>query len=209
MFISAVRKRRVSITAAALLAAGLVVPALPTAAAEPAPGRNVSYLEFMWKETLMGAFFTSDADHSDVLYYSDDGKRFDELAVAYQDKYPHDPTRDISTQGSIHHTLGDPSIMYHDGAFWMLSAWQRRDGKFWPTIGVSQDGKSGLTLRDNSSTKRNIQEFRCSRPPNTAKMLWRRSGFVTIAATSTLFFRPATSVFSMVAPTKTKWFLTW
>ncbi|HHY07919.1 MAG TPA: family 43 glycosylhydrolase [Corynebacteriales bacterium] len=141
MFISAVRKRRVSITAAALLAAGLVVPALPTAAAEPAPGRNVSYLEFMWKETLMGAFFTSDADHSDVLYYSDDGKRFDELAVAYQDKYPHDPTRDISTQGSIHHTLGDPSIMYHDGAFWMLSAWQRRDGKFWPTIGVSQDGK--------------------------------------------------------------------
>lgn len=151
MFPRKIWQRTAALAAAAVLATGMLLPAVPTADAAPAYNRDVDYLQFMAEEALMGVFFTSDADHSDVLYHSSDGKRFDELTVAYQDKYPNDPTRDISTQGPIHHTLGDPSIMYHDGAFWMLSAWQRRDGRFWPTIGVSKDGKhwaypEGLTF---------------------------------------------------------------
>ena len=151
MFLRSLSRRSAAIATAAILSTAVLLPAVPAADAAPAYNRNVDYAQFMAKESVMGVFFTSDADHSDVLYHSTDGKRFDELAVAYQDKYPGDPASDVSTQGSIHHTLGDPSIMYHDGAFWMLSAWQRHDGKFWPTIGVSQDGKhwaypEGLTF---------------------------------------------------------------
>ena len=122
------------------LASASIAP-LPAHAA-PAYNRNVSYSEFMSRDVLMGAFFTSDGDHSDPLYLSTDGKQFDELNVAHQDATPTNPNDDTSTLGSIHHTLGDPSIMYHDGAFWMLSGWNRHDGKFWPTIGVSKDGKT-------------------------------------------------------------------
>lgn len=140
MIRSSIARRCAIVTAAAAVVVGLVVPA-NFATAAPVYSRDVSYNTFMSTDALTGVFFTSDADHSDVLYQSTDGKRFDELTYAYRDKYPADPASDVSTHGPIHHTLGDPSIMYHDGAFWMLSAWQRRDGRFWPTIGVSVDGK--------------------------------------------------------------------
>ena len=127
-------------TLALTLAVGTAAPLAANAA--PAYDRSVSYDDFMSHEVLMGAFFTSDGDHSDTLYLSTDGKRFDELGVAYKDASPTNPNDDTSTLGPIHHPLGDPSIMYHDGAFWMLSGWNRHDGKFWPMIGVSKDGKT-------------------------------------------------------------------
>lgn len=134
------RRRGATALLALTLASASVAP-LP-AHASPAFNRNVSYSDFMSRDVLMGAFFTNDGDHSDTLYLSTDGKQFDELGIAYQDATPGNPNDDTSTLGSIHHTLGDPSIMYHDGAFWMLSGWNRHDGKFWPTIGVSKDGKT-------------------------------------------------------------------
>ena len=54
-----------------------------------------------------------------------DGTTFEELGVAYQDAFPGDPGSDVSALGPNHHTLGDPSIVYHNSAFWMLSGWNR------------------------------------------------------------------------------------
>ena len=126
-----------TVSTVALLSTAAVFPA----DAAPAFDRGVSYDQFMNSEILLGSFFTSDGDHSDTLYISTDGTNFEEIGVPYQDAFPADPGSDVSTLGPNHHTLGDPSIVYHGGAFWMISGWNRFDGKLWPMIGVSQDGR--------------------------------------------------------------------
>lgn len=95
-------------TLALTLAVGTAAPLAANAA--PAYDRSVSYDDFMSHEVLMGAFFTSDGDHSDTLYLSTDGKRFDELGVAYKDASPTNPNDDTSTLGPIHHTLATPAL---------------------------------------------------------------------------------------------------
>lgn len=133
--------RRTMTALAAAMAMLLSVVAVPSAGADPAFDRNVSFEQFMNTDILMGSFFATDADHSDTVYISTDGVNFEEVATAYQDAFPGDPGNNVSTLGPIHYTLGDPSIMYHNGAFWMLSGWNRGDGKFWPMIGVSYDAR--------------------------------------------------------------------
>lgn len=94
------------------------------------------------KDVLIASFFTSAADKTDTIYRSTDGKHFDAIATAYADATPNDPTSQISTLSPRDSTLNDPSIMYHDGYFWMLSGWNQHDGKFWPMIGISKDGRT-------------------------------------------------------------------
>ncbi|WQD13308.1 MAG: hypothetical protein U1U88_001528 [Lawsonella clevelandensis] len=184
------------------------VAPLPAHAA-PAFNRNVSYSDFMSRDVLMGAFFTNDGDHSDTLYLSTDGKQFDELGIAYQDATPGNPNDDTSTLGSIHHTLGDPSIMYHDGAFWMLSGWNRHDGNSGPPSVSPRTAKPGPSP-STPIRRRQVPGHR-PEPRRPLRHRHRRPRVVPgqqwpgVRSCSAL----ATSVSSTVAPTRTAWFPTW
>ena len=107
--------------AVALLALG--VAATTTVPAHAAP----SFQQFARQDVVVGTFFNSDNDLTDTMYYSTDGKTFKYLSTPYR-------------KGQ--NGFSDPSIIYHRGYFWMLANWPRKDGKFWPMIGVSKDGRN-------------------------------------------------------------------
>lgn len=96
-----------------------------------------------YPDILLASFFNSAADKSDTLYTSVDGKNFQEIGVAYRDSSP-DSTADqwVTTTPYKVSTLSDPSIMYHNGWFYMLSGFTDHNscpGKFIPMIGYSKD----------------------------------------------------------------------
>lgn len=92
-----------------------------------------------YPDILLASFFNSSADKSDTLYTSVDGQNFQKIGVAYQDSTPNDSSSQwVTTKPYNVATLSDPSIMYHDGWFYMLSGFTG-SGKFIPMIGYSQD----------------------------------------------------------------------
>ncbi|MGV9669974.1 MULTISPECIES: hypothetical protein [unclassified Gordonia (in: high G+C Gram-positive bacteria)] len=105
----------------------LVFAAAATQIAPPAHAAPPTFAQFASRDVLVGTFFSSDADLTDTMYYSTDGKKFTYLSTPYR-------------RGQ--NPMSDPSIIYHNGYFWMLSNWPRKDGRFWPMIGVSRDGKN-------------------------------------------------------------------
>ena len=89
-------------------------------------------------EVLLGTFWESDNNTTDTVYWSTDGVNFYELSEAYTDATPNDPstswivgTRNVST-------LHDPSIIYKDGYFYMLSGFSQNN-RIIPMIGSSKD----------------------------------------------------------------------
>ena len=120
------RKRRVAAWALALVAIlCATVPRIAYAAGD----------------ILLGMFYTSDADFTNSIYLSSDGKTMTRVATTYdtkgRDAYGTSVYYDAG--GNIHYGHADPSIIYHNGYFWALSGWNRQDGKFWPMISYSKD----------------------------------------------------------------------
>ncbi len=92
-------------------------------------------------EVLLGAFWESDKNNTDTLYWSTDGINFYQLAEAYTDATP-DSEDSAFIEGTPYpvSTLHDPSIIYKDGYFWMLSGFTDTNAKrFVPMIGYSKD----------------------------------------------------------------------
>jgi len=96
-------------------------------------------------EIMLGVFWTSDEDNTDTLYYSTDGENFYELCEAYTDATPNDSSSSQikdDKPGRNDSTLHDPSIIYRDGYFWMLSGFTSGEGsseRFIPMMGYSTD----------------------------------------------------------------------
>lgn len=79
----------------------------------------------------LGSFFVDtggSVGYETVLCTSRDGVGFEKVSTPFPDS--EDP-----------YPLHDPSIMYKDGYFWMISNWNRNDGKFWPMFSYSKDLK--------------------------------------------------------------------
>lgn len=96
-------------------------------------------------EIMLGVFWTSDEDCTDTLYWSTNGVDFYELTQPYIDRAPTDPN-DMKLQnmssGRTDEILHDPSIIYRDGYFWMLSGYTTGTGaaqRFVPMMGYSKD----------------------------------------------------------------------
>ncbi|MBM6868705.1 hypothetical protein [Collinsella tanakaei] len=96
-----------------------------------------------YPDILLASFFNSETDQSDTLYTSVDGQNFQSIGVAYQDATPNDSSAAwIPNTPYNVSTLHDPSIIYHDGWFYMLSGFTDHascPGKFIPMIGYSKD----------------------------------------------------------------------
>lgn len=94
-------------------------------------------------ELLLGSFWESDSNTTDTLYWSTDGINFYELAEAYVDATPNDPnTSWIPNTPYPVSTLHDPSIIYKDGYFWMLSGFSTNNDlgrRYVPMMGYSND----------------------------------------------------------------------
>lgn len=117
---------------AAILSMSAVTAPLSAKAADAPP-----------KEILLGAFWESDENNTDTLYWSLDGVNFYELSEAYTDATP-----DSAESGLIADTpypvstLHDPGLIYKDGYFWMLSGFCTGEGeaeRYVPMIGYSED----------------------------------------------------------------------
>ena len=93
-------------------------------------------------EIMLGVFFTSEEDVTDTLYWSTNGVDFYELCEAYTDSTPNNASEAFSTQalkfGGKISTLHDPSIIYKNGYFYMISGYIENN-KFRPCIGYSPD----------------------------------------------------------------------
>ncbi|MGV9791812.1 hypothetical protein [Gordonia sp. NPDC003422] len=111
---------RLAITMLALFGAASAHVVAPAHAAP-------SFEQFARSNVLVGTFFSGDGDLTDTMYYSSNGKTFKYLSTPYR-------------RGQ--NPFSDPSVIYHNGYFWMLSNWPRKNGRFWPMIGVSRDGKN-------------------------------------------------------------------
>lgn len=142
--------RAVGLTAASVLLAGSVVFPTATVKADNSDSADI----------MVGTFFTSEEDTTDTLYWSTDGVNFYYLSEAYTDATPND-----NTTGKIKYTaqdeaeynakypnpngrapfdrndqtLHDPSIIYRDGYFWMLSGNTTNDGYLEFMVGFSKD----------------------------------------------------------------------
>jgi len=110
------------------------------------PMENVRAAEGQPGEIMLGAFFKSDEDTTDTLYWSLDGVNFYELAKAYEDATPNDPNDNrIEVPDDINYaveTLHDPSIAYRDGYFWMMAGFAtdiQGERRFVPMFGYSDD----------------------------------------------------------------------
>ena len=80
--------------------------------------------EEQYPDVLLSVFFTSAEDVTDTIYMSVDGYNFYELSVPFKDDTPNDKSGEHAAGmpdgvGTFH----DPSIMYKDGYFWMISGY--------------------------------------------------------------------------------------
>ena len=94
-------------------------------------------------ELLLGSFWESDSNTTDTLYWSTDGINFYELAEAYVDATPDTPNVDWIQGNNKVSTLHDPSIIYKDDYFWMLSGFSQTNSagqrRYIPMMGYSKD----------------------------------------------------------------------
>ena len=85
------------------------------------------------QDIVLGVFFSGSEDNAtDTIYASYDGVNMYRIAIPYK------PVN-YDARGGKHYSHSCPSIMYHNGYFWMLSNWRKNDGKFWPMISYSKD----------------------------------------------------------------------
>lgn len=92
------------------------------------------------QDLTLGVHYTSEDDKTDTVYASEDGETFYGISQPYVDNDPYtEPNIAYDSTSGLHCCHMDPSITYWNGYFWMMSAWQRQDGKFWPMISYSKD----------------------------------------------------------------------
>ena len=84
-------------------------------------------------DILVGTFYASDTVPENVVLASRGSVDMRRVATLY----PGGAVTDAS--GGVHPGHVDPSIVYHDGLWWSLSAWNRHDGLFWPVLSYSRD----------------------------------------------------------------------
>lgn len=89
------------------------------------------------KDILLGAFFTSEEDVTDTIYASYGGSTFYAIDTPYRDATPTDASSLI--YNGNHSTHKCPGICYYNGYFWMISNWNRNDGRFHPMLSYSKD----------------------------------------------------------------------
>ena len=80
----------------------------------------------------VGSFFVDkggDPGYETVLCTSRDGVGFEKVSTPF-------------TNSTNPYPLHDPSIMYKDGYYWMVSNWNQQNGKFWPMFSYSKDLKT-------------------------------------------------------------------
>ena len=122
-------------------------------------------------QILLGSFWESDENTTDTVYWSTDAVNFYELAEAYTDATPDSADSSLINVPVSYDvsTLHDPSIIYKDGYFWMISGFTTTDSalgrRFVPMIGYSDDlvhwsypnsGSNtnvGVTVKPNGSEK--------------------------------------------------------
>ena len=97
-----------------------------------------------YPDILLASFFNSQEDQTDTLYASLDGRNFTKLAEAYTDLTPNDASTAWAVQTPSYNVacLHDPSIIYHNGWFYMLSGFTNHvdcPSQFIPMIGYSKD----------------------------------------------------------------------
>lgn len=110
--------------------AGAMAISLATMAPMPALARDV----------VLGVHYTSEEDMTDTIYASEDGETFWAIARPYVDRSPGSAAAmAYDTTCGVHNCHMDPSITYWNGRFWMMSAMQRNDGRFWPVVSYSDD----------------------------------------------------------------------
>lgn len=91
-------------------------------------------------DLTLGVHYTTEEDKTDTVYVSDDGETFYGVSQPYVDTNPYtEPSIAYASNSGLHCCHMDPSITYWNGYFWMMSADQHFDGKFWPIISYSKD----------------------------------------------------------------------
>lgn len=103
------------------------------------------------EKIMLASFMNSYEDSTDTLYLSMNGKTFFSLGEAYTDATPESNASDETTDSAVlkawrstmgtENTLHDPSIIYRNGYFWMLSGFTE-NGEFLPMMGYSKDLKN-------------------------------------------------------------------
>lgn len=91
-------------------------------------------------DILLGVFFTSEEDVTDTVYASYGGSTFYAIDTAYRDATP-DSTSSLEYMTN-HSTHKCPGICYWNGYFWMISSWNRQNGRFHPMLSYSKDLKT-------------------------------------------------------------------
>ena len=116
-----------------------------------------------YPDILLAAFFNSELDQSDTLYTSIDGVNFTKIGVAYQDSTPNDGSNAwVTTDPYNVATLHDPSIIYHNGWFYMLSGFTdhaKYPGRYIPMIGYSKDLVNWAYPNSGSTTNVALSQF--------------------------------------------------
>lgn len=125
-------------------------------------------------EILLGAFWESDENTTDTLYWSLDGVNFYELAEAYTDATPNDASTSLVAGAEQYgaNTLHDPGIIYKDGYFWMISGFEQGSGDdqmYIPMLGFSKDLVHWSYPASGSQTNVKVSEL----PPGKEK--WEKA----------------------------------
>lgn len=73
-------------------------------------------------ELLLGVFTQSRQDSTDMFYISRDGVHMELIGTAFQDATPEFDSLDETGRESVdgQFTLVNPSVIWHDGLFWIL-----------------------------------------------------------------------------------------
>lgn len=119
--------------AMALDEGGLAAAAVSSTQTQQTQQEQISTQATSSNQDIVLAMFTGSlTDWTNNIFASYDGETMYRIASVYESKAD-EPYMDS------HYAQQCPSIMYHDGYFWSLSAWNRNDGKFWPLISYSKD----------------------------------------------------------------------
>lgn len=87
-------------------------------------------------DILLGLFNYGDESPANRIYASYDGYSMLQIASTFKGAGLNKP---YSTYCGSHYAQTCPSIIYHNGYFWSISGWQRKNGKIWPVISYSPD----------------------------------------------------------------------
>ena len=86
-----------------------------------------AYAEDQYPDVMLGVFTNSEADGTDTFYLSYDGYHFEKISQAFENINKNDPARieavgsKMDGRGYNLYSFKCPSIIYHNGYFWMLS----------------------------------------------------------------------------------------